>query len=83
MRKGTVAFQIGKNGLTDNFIATLKPAFKNRKVLKIQVLASATDERTAIRALADALVVRLGGNYKYTIIGFTIVLRRVSRENLD
>ena len=76
MRKGLVAFQLGKNGVTDGFIDTLELAYKTRKLLKIQILPSAAEERAKIKDTANDLVKRLGGNYKYKIIGFTIVLRR-------
>lgn len=76
MRKGLVTFQLGKNGLTDNFIGTLELAFKTRKLLKIQLLPSASEERAKMKTTADEIVRRLGGNYKYRAIGFTIVLRR-------
>ena len=79
MRKGLVAFQIGKNGLTDNFIASLGLAFKNRKIIKVQILPSAADERAKIRNIADGIVHKLAGNYKYNIVGFTIVMRRVAK----
>ncbi len=79
MRKGPVAFQIGKNGLTDNFIATLAKAFKNRKVLKVQILSSATEERANIKDIAAEMSKRLGGNYKCKIIGFTIIVRRTAK----
>lgn len=77
MRKGLVAFQIGKNGVTAGFIETLKLAFKNRKLLKIQILPSAAEHRVKIMETADRIANELGGNYKYRIIGFTIVLRRI------
>ena len=36
--------QIGKNGITDNFIKTLETQFKNHKVVKIGVLKNARGE---------------------------------------
>lgn len=71
----TVRFQIGKNGVTDGTIESLRLAFKHHKSVRISVLKSAARDRKEIDKIAKDLSSRLG-NYKYSIIGFTIILRR-------
>ena len=71
-------FQIGKNGITDNVILTLKNGFKTRKVVRISVLKAAGPNKDSIRKTADELVKKMGGNFTYLIIGFTIILKRRS-----
>lgn len=80
-----VETQIGKQGITENFISTLKHHFKNHKIVRISVLKSARGEdansKKVVKDLADKLVEHLGGNYIYKIIGFTIVLKVVKKSN--
>jgi len=40
--------QLGKQGITENFINSLKNQFKNSQVMKISVLKSATRDRKEI-----------------------------------
>lgn len=72
----TVKFQIGKNGVNSGVVDSLRLAFKHHKVARISVLKSAARDKTEIAKMADELVSALGKNYRYSIIGFTIVLRR-------
>ncbi|MDP4039435.1 MAG: YhbY family RNA-binding protein [Candidatus Pacearchaeota archaeon] len=76
MRKGLVKFQMGKNGVTDNFIFTLQGAFKNNRQVRISVLKNAISEREKIKGIAEELTQKLKGRFDYKIIGFTIVLIR-------
>lgn len=68
--------QIGKNGLTKNFIETLKNSFKNHNSIRISVLKSAGHEKDKIRNMAEEILGELGRNYTARVIGFTIVLKK-------
>lgn len=74
MRKKLLKFQIGKNGVTDNFILTLESAFKNNKQVRISVLKSAVSERKDIDRIAEEIAGKLNGRFNFRVIGFTIVL---------
>ena len=76
MRRGLLKFQIGKNGVTDNFILTLQNAFKNHKYARISVLKSAASEREKITEIAEQIIKRLDGRFNFRVIGFTIVLMK-------
>ena len=76
MKTGTLAFQIGKNGLTETGIAHLASAFKTRKVIKVQLLKSATNDRARMEEVAQELIRKLPGKYNYRVIGFTIILMK-------
>ena len=52
--------QLGKSGITENFMNSLKNQFKNSQVIKIK----------------DELLEKLGKNFTARIIGFTIILRK-------
>ncbi|VVB82445.1 CRS1 / YhbY (CRM) domain protein [uncultured archaeon] len=68
--------QLGKNGLTDNFIQTLKTQFEKRENIRISVLKSAGHEKEKVKKYAEDILEQLGKNYTARIIGFTIVLKK-------
>ena len=80
MHKGEIKFQIGKNGVTRGIIESLDLIFKNRKHVRISVLKSGTRDRKKIKEIAEEISDKLDSNYKYKIIGFTIVMRRVASK---
>jgi len=73
-----VEIQLGKKGLTDNFILELKKRFEKPKVenIKISVLKSGRKNREDVKRYADHLSYVLGNNYTYRIVGFTIFLKK-------
>jgi RNA-binding protein YhbY len=81
MKPDTLAFQIGKNGLTQTGIDHLASAFKTRRVIKVQLLKSAISSREKIEQIAEELMEKLPGKYNYRIIGFTIILMKRSNRN--
>lgn len=66
--------QLGKNGLTENFIVTLKSHFENHSNIKIAVLKGA--DRTQIKEYEKQILDKLGPNYTARTIGFTINVKR-------
>lgn len=69
-------FQIGKGGITEGVIESLRNAFKTHKTVRISLLKGSGRDKEKTKEMAEEISNRLGGNFKYTIIGFTIVLRR-------
>jgi RNA-binding protein YhbY len=68
--------QIGKNGITNSFIESLKNLFKNHENVKISVLKGSTRDREEIKKHSEEILNELGKNYTSRIIGFTIVLKK-------
>jgi len=68
--------QLGKQGLTDNFIETLKSHFKKCKNVKISVLKSARENKSAVKKYSENILEKLGGKYTSRVIGFTIILKK-------
>ena len=68
--------QIGKQGITDNFIETLKNHFKKSENIKISVLKNATRNRNDMKNLSNNILDKLGKKYTSRIIGFTIVVKK-------
>ncbi len=70
-------FQIGKDGISDALINTLKDALKARELVKLSVLKTApTDD---LKELAFDLA-RLSGSEVVQIIGRTIILYKKGKE---
>jgi RNA-binding protein YhbY len=73
------AIQLGKNGVTENFIETLKTQFKRKDQIRISVLKSAGREREKVKEISDDILRELndkGIHYTSRIIGFTIVVKK-------
>lgn len=68
--------QIGKNGVTENFIESLKNQFKKCSNVRISVLRSARENKSDVKKIADEILEKLGNNYTAKVIGFTIVLKK-------
>jgi RNA-binding protein YhbY len=68
--------QLGKNGITTNFIETLKNNFKNYENIKISVLRSARHEKSKVKEYSEDILRKLGKNYTSKIIGFTIIIKK-------
>ena len=75
--------QIGKNGITENFLGTLKTYFTNCRTVKVTVLKSAREDRDELKKLSDELLKHLGSNYTATIIGFKIVLKKWRHPKIE
>jgi|TARA_Y100000310_G_scaffold345223_1_gene462852 RNA-binding protein YhbY len=72
--------QIGKQGITEKFIESLKNHFKNSENIKISVLKNATRDRNEIKNLSNKILEKLGKKYTSRIIGFTIILKKWRRN---
>ncbi len=69
-------FQIGKNGIRDGTIESLKLAFKTHKSVRISVLKSQAPTKDKVRGIAEEIITKLKGPYRITIVGFTIILSK-------
>lgn len=75
-----VETQLGKQGLTDNFVATLQNHFKKHSHVRISVLQSARPEgvegKQQVKKYSEELLEKLGKNFTAKIIGFTIIIKK-------
>ncbi|MFA5485074.1 MAG: YhbY family RNA-binding protein [Candidatus Pacearchaeota archaeon] len=74
MVKPVKKLQLGKRGITPEFVDQLKIIFQKQKIIRINLLKSACRDKEQKTELAEELVKNLGSNYKYKIIGYVIVL---------
>jgi len=68
--------QLGKQGITNNFISGLKNCFSTHEIIKISVLKSAGHEREKIKEYAEKILGSLGRNYTARVIGFIIIIKK-------
>jgi RNA-binding protein YhbY len=72
--------QIGKQGLTDNFLETLESHFQKFKNMKIKVLKGASPDKKLVKTYADKIIEKLGPHYTAKVIGFTIFVKKWRKE---
>jgi RNA-binding protein YhbY len=75
-----IEMQLGKNGITENFIQTLKRYFENHEQVKISVLKSARENREDMKKHSEEILDKLGKNYTAKLIGFKIVLKKWRKD---
>lgn len=78
MTQGQV--QLGKNGITENFMITLMNHFSKNQNVRIIVLKGAGRERGKVKEYSKEILERLGKRYTAKVVGFTIFLKRWRKE---
>lgn len=68
--------QLGKNGITESFINSLKDCFKKHDSVRVSALKSSTRDRKKLKECSEEILEKLGKNYTSKIIGFTIVIKK-------
>jgi len=71
--------QLGKLGITENFIETLRSHFKKHGNVRVTVLKSAGHSKDKVKEYCDEILEKLGKNYTSKIIGFKIILKKWRR----
>ena len=71
--------QLGKQGITENFLMTLNNHFKKHKNVRISVLPSARKDKKSVKDYSEKILKSLGNNYNSKVIGFTIILRKYGK----
>jgi len=72
--------QLGKQGISDNFISTLKEYFKNSKIVRVSVLKNAGHDKKKVKKFSDEILDKLGKRYDARVIGFTIVVKKFRKS---
>ena len=71
--------QIGKSGLTPEFIEQVKKVFENAELIRISILKSACRDKEHAKEMGDELVDSLGKNFTFKLIGYVLVVRKWRR----
>lgn len=72
--------QIGKNGLTKEFIKQVEVIFKNTESIRISILSSCTRKKEEAKKIGDELVDALGKNFTYKLVGYVLVVRKWRKD---
>jgi RNA-binding protein YhbY len=77
-----IEIQLGKKGLTPEFLEGLKKRFERTEVknIKIKVLANARENREDVKGYAEEIIKYLGKKFNYRVIGFTIFVKKFRKE---
>lgn len=70
-------FQVGKNGVTDNFMEQIDDVLEKRELIKISVLQNCLEDKDGI---AEEISKNTDSNI-VSIIGSTIIIYRESKNN--
>ncbi|MBT3397705.1 hypothetical protein HOA55_03035 [archaeon] len=78
MVKPMKRLQLGKNGLSPEFINQVKSIFENSKemMVKISILKSACRDKKEAEKIAQDLVESLGKNFDYKLIGYVMTVKK-------
>jgi RNA-binding protein YhbY len=80
MNKGITKIQVGKNGVSENFLKTLKEHLKNRRYLRVSVLKNAREDgsegKKQIKEISEKISEFLGNKFSIKKIGFTIKIKK-------
>jgi RNA-binding protein YhbY len=69
--------QLGKKGLTSEFIEALRKSFKSHKIIKISLLKSYSRDKGQILKDAEHICSELGCRHK--LLGYTLILIRAKQ----
>ena len=83
-RMKQIEMQVGKKGLTEDFLADLKRRFDDAWNIKIHVLKNARENKDDVKKIAQEIQSFLGDKFTNKTLGFSIFLKKwrraVSRE---
>ena len=71
--------QLGKQGVTENFVGTLKHHFDKHKNVKVSVLKSAGHDKAKVKEYAGEILEKIGDHYTAKVVGFTIFFKKWRR----
>jgi RNA-binding protein YhbY len=78
---GSIAkIQLGKNGITENFILTLKSHFENHVNVKVVVLRNFCRDKKQLNEIEAKILDKLGKNYTAKSIGYTIAIKKWRKD---
>jgi len=68
--------QVGKKGVSDNLVETIKDHFKKNQNVKVVFLKNSIRDKTKVKKAAEEIIEELGKNYTYKILGFTVFIKK-------
>ncbi len=68
--------QLGKNGITENFISSLKNQFHNCNNVKVAVLPSLCRDKKKLKEIEKEILDELGSKFTAKSIGYKINIKK-------
>jgi RNA-binding protein YhbY len=75
--------QLGKNGITDNFIESLQRQFTNCSNVKISVLPSLCRDKKELKKIEQEILDKLGKKFTSNTIGYKINIKKWRRDKRE
>lgn len=72
--------QLGKNGVSEQFMSNLRQHFDSTQNVKVSVLKSCCRDREELKEIGEKIMKNLGSHYTSRIIGYTIVIKKWRRD---
>ena len=72
--------QVGKNGVTENLIESIKTYFKNKQNIKVVFLKNSVRDKKKLKEATEEIINALGNNYTYRVVGFTMMIKKWRRQ---
>jgi len=72
--------QLGKNGLSPEFIEQVKKVFENEQILKISILKSACRDKKDAEKIGEDLLNALGKKYIFRLVGYVLTINKFKRD---
>ena len=70
------SIQVGKKGMNDELVETIKDRFKRHKNVKVVFLKNSARDKRKIKKAAEDIIKELGPTYTYRILGFTLFIKK-------
>lgn len=77
-----IKLQIGKKGLTEEFLQDLKAKFEVADNIRVSILPSATRDRIEAKKWVTTILDSLGPKFRANLIGYTIALRKLRKDRV-
>jgi len=75
--------QLGKNGITDNFIQSLLNQFTDCSNVKIAVLPSLCRDKKELKKIEEEIIDKLGKKFSSKTIGYKINIKKWRRDQRE
>ena len=75
--------QLGKNGITDNFVGSLKTQFIDCSNVKVAVLPSLCRDKKELKKIEQEILDKLGKNFTSSTIGYKINIKKWRRNKRE
>lgn len=78
--------QLGKKGLTPEFMAQVKSFFETERMIKVDILKSACRNRDEAREIGKKIVEELGPKFGFKLLGYVLTIiqfRNEKKNNLQ